>query len=344
LNRLLLFGLLLFFSISGFSFGKKDSTKLDSTEYWIKLKNDISFWAEFGFNDAPLTLNVDFGDTIGEKSFKYKPNPRYLIGIGGSYKGIGFTVSFRIPVNLRDEKYYGKTNYWDIQGAAQIKNFLVYGSYRNYKGFALTNLQDFDSITSDSTLLRNDISTFTINAGVVWHFFKKRYNYGCATGFAGIHSKSGWSPYANMGFTVYGVKANSGIVPREYINDSTLTIINTARTYGLRTIPGIAYILSKKGFNLSIRAGLGLIWQYNVYSFQNTNEKNDKFSIAPAMDFDLGIGYNHRFWAIRLSGTYNLYYSKFEHFKYFQNYYKVLLTIGGRIPIKKKSKVPKKKK
>lgn len=328
----ILLGLL--FSLPLHAQKQRKEKKKDTLPYFERYKEKITFRVITGINDAPFNLEYRFPhDPI--KTMKFQPNPQHVMGIGLNYYGFAVAVHFKLPTMVRSERLYGKSKYFDIEISSQIKKWVIDLSFRQYKNFALSNLPTLDTtyIANTGLDIRKNMKSWTFSSNLKY-FFLDQYDFTSAKGFAGSHLKSAWSPYAMGILTGYQVDA----VERPFLHSSayvpsySFSQVTKLGVFEFGVIPGIAFILARKGFNLHMNMGVGAVVQYqDIHRYE---DQLGRWGIGPKIDLGLDIGVNKPNWFLKLFLSYDIKYSDMDALSYFHNYYKILLTGGYRLKVK----------
>lgn len=287
-----------------------------------------------GINDAPFNMKFPFPNSP-QRTLNFQPNPQHVLGFGINYMGLGLAVNFKLPTTVRSERLYGKSKYFDLEVSSQMKRWVFFLNFRRYRGFALANLPELDTSYLENTGLdiRPDMQswTFAVNAK---YFFNKKYDFNSAKGWLGRHLKSAFTPYAMGIITAYKIdgRGRSFVHPSVYDPTYSFSDLNKLFTFEFGAIPGIAYILAHKGFNLHMNLGIGLVAQYHhIHRFE---DKLGHWGLSPKIDLGLDIGINKPDWFLKLYISYDWKYANVTAFSYFHNYYHVMLAGGYRLKVK----------
>ena len=316
------------------SFGQKKNKENDTLPYFERYKEKLTVRMGVGINDAPFNLNYKF-PFAPHKKMKYQPNPQHVMGFGLNYFGLGVAFSFKLPTTVRNERLYGKSKYFDLEVAAQLKKWVIFADFRRYRSFAVSNLSSIDTSYVEDTELdvRSDMQSWTLATNVKY-YFNEKYDYNSAKGFAGAHLRSAFSPFAMGIITAYEIdgRGESLLHPSIYEPSYSFSNMNKLFVFEYGAIPGFAYIFAHKGFNLHLNLGIGAVVQYqHIHRFE---DQLGRWGISPKIDLSLDLGVNKPDWFLKLFVSYDWKYANIETFTHFHNYYKISIVGGYRFKVK----------
>jgi hypothetical protein len=94
----------------------------------------------FGVNLLELDLSHDDAPDLN-----YTPNSRLMVGARLGYRRFQFSFTFNVPGTEEDTGKYGRSEYFDLQGATTFRaaghEWLLSGFFQSYRGFFLENTE-----------------------------------------------------------------------------------------------------------------------------------------------------------------------------------------------------------
>jgi hypothetical protein len=312
------------------SFGAFD----DSTNYFVRFKEKIVLYADFGYASAPFVLKYPFEKGINKIHYKNNFNP--VIGFGGSYKWFSLRLSFALKGTSRSKKNFGNTRFFDLGVNFQLKKWYFDVDAKNYIGYSIKNAYRWNDTLNKLT--PNDIrsNTNAISLSVnTWNFFNKQFNMPSILGKTGHYNKRLGTFYLKPTFVVHGISnSEKPLIPNDLIdslNDKTSSDVFSSIDLGI--VPGYAYVDRINNWQFSAFFGLGMVAQAKFY---NVNYYQRGFlGLAPRYDIRLIGGYSVPMYFIFFNIEFDNKSIKFGELKYRQSFYNVRLTGGIRLETKK---------
>jgi hypothetical protein len=114
-----------------------------------------------------------------------------------------------------DDAIYGTTTSFDIQSDMYTRRMIISANLLSYQGFYWENVGDYDPAfnKTDTFVIRPDINTATIGANLIYTFKNSRFSFKAAFANTEWQKKSAGSWLAGAGLSLYGISADSSIVP-----------------------------------------------------------------------------------------------------------------------------------
>lgn len=208
------FGLLFVFlltqnSQSGFS--QTDSIKIDSASNFESYSHKLGVYL-YGIQKYN---NFELKNKAEKVKVAYSPNENLNLGLGFTYKWLGVGAAFNFAFINSDNEIYGKTQNVDLQLDIYTKRFLMNGNFQFYKNYYWKNIEDFYPgwNIKDSAVVRPDISTATLGFNTIYIFNHKTFSFKPAFQNTQRQLRSAGSWLAAGRFSIYGIGADSSIVP-----------------------------------------------------------------------------------------------------------------------------------
>lgn len=335
--------ILLFVFLSYFSFSQ-DSDTMACNSY----RDKIVLYGDVGFKAAPFSLKDNYPNGIRTLHFKHNFKP--TLGIGVAYKWFGLRLGIGLPVLLRNEKKFGRSNIFDAGFKFNIKQTFWDVDFRLYRGFVIKDAYKFND-TLDKSTSPHDIrdgtavGSFGINT---WYFKNKQYKMKSVFGITGDFKESTGSWFYKSGLSVFAIGNDSldligskSIIPFELTDSTEKSKASSATCLEFIFVPGYAYTYRRDHFQLSVFGGLGGALQAKGWNFQGLSR--GYVGIAPRIDLRFIAGYSkpkYFFWFVT---DFDIKSLGFLEMKYNQTYYSLQLMGGVRLDKKDKKKKSKRK-
>jgi hypothetical protein len=252
-----------------------------------------------------ITINNNFPDSLeqGQEKLLFRTNSPMNIGLGFTYKWLGFNLAFNFPFLNGNEKKYGKTKRFDLGTHIYGRKFVVDLGVGWYKGLYLANPQGIIPgwKEGDPYPKRGDISVTTIGADVFYVMMHKKFSYRSAFSFNERQKKSAGSPIVGGGVSWYFIRADSSIIGNndpDVAEDIRIRKANMASVYA---IGGYAQNFVIDYFYLSLTLGVGIGGNSKRLFIENENRSLKNASVSFKYLFRASIGYNNDLFYVGIS-------------------------------------------
>ena len=181
-------------------------------------------------------------DELNDLEIKYKPNANITSGFGFNYRWLGLAVAFKAPYLNSDNDKYGNTKQFDIQANIYSSNFVFDINLIHYQGFYLENVEELyniDDIKEYPT--REDITSSTIGGSFYYIANGDEFSYKAAYIQNEVQKKSAGSLIIGSFISIYGMQADSSIVPFEF-RDSVQAETNFKAASSLNFGASLGYV------------------------------------------------------------------------------------------------------
>ncbi len=215
----------------------QDSVKIADNLYYTSLKDKLTLYV-YGIsklNQFQLE-NAEKGDLL-----QYKPNENFNLGLGFNYRWAGIGAAFNFGFINNDDHIYGETQSFDVQLDLYTKRMLFSANLQHYRGYFWKNVDDYypDWDVRDSVIIRPDIRTFSLGTSGIYSFNSDRFSFRAAFANTEWQKKSAGSWITGGYFSIYGVEADSSLVPTilhssypSYDSLTKLTSFDIGGTFG----------------------------------------------------------------------------------------------------------------
>ncbi len=276
---------------------------------WLKVDNDSAYIMDqtrkltvraFGSNKFSKYTPGDYGF---DRNLSYSANNNYNIGVGATYKYVGFNIESKIPFINNDMDKYGKTKFLDLQTFVYLRKFTVDLYYLSYRGYYLS---DREIITTpiaepDAYPQRPDLSTRNIGLNMQYIFNNRRYSFRAAFVQNEYQKKSAGSFMVGGGVHNIHVRADSAVIPLDirfpgYFGNNTF---NKSNITNLSVNAGYAYTLViHQHFFLTgaLMAGPGI--NYTVLRNEGEGQSANKLSAVVSGTIRGAAGYNSEYYFV----------------------------------------------
>jgi hypothetical protein len=276
---------------------------------WLKVNNDSTYVKDetrkltvraFGSNKFSKYTPGDYGF---DRNLSYSANNNYNIGIGATYKYVGFNIESKIPFINNDMDRYGKTKFLDLQTFVYLRKFTVDLYYLSYKGYYLSDREIITTPVAepDAYPQRPDLGTRNIGLNVQYIFNNKRYSFRAAFLQNEYQKKSAGSFMVGGGVHNIRVKADSAVIPLDirfpgYFGNNTFNYSNTTN---LSINAGYAYtlVIHQHFFvTAALMAGPGV--NYTVLRDDVNSQAENKISAVIGGTIRGAAGYNSEYYFV----------------------------------------------
>lgn len=232
-----------------------------------------------------------------KKEFNFKPNNSYSVGFGINIFEITLEASFSVPVDLKSQERFGKSDVRDFQAVALGKRWLADVYTQKYDGFYFSNSDQI--IPSDQPFpQRADLATRNFGFSFAYIFSHQKFSLRSAYTFAERQKASRGSFLLSYVVSSFNFSSDSALVSkdvRQIYGAGSST--EDARFTSLGLAPGYSYNFVVDKFFLNTTLVLGPAHYWVRYNSQEGLVKND-ISINLYSAVRLGFGYNgDRFFA-----------------------------------------------
>ena len=148
-----------------------------------------------------------------------RPNGNTNIGVGFNYNSIGLAVSIGRPLTQSSIQKYGYTSRFDLQVSVYGKRIGMDGFLQGYKGYYLSNPNDFTDWEASYYPQVGDLDVFSLGGSAFYLFNNKRFSYKAAYTRNEVQKKSAGSFSAGFFFYHDLVRSSNGFLPQE-VQDS----------------------------------------------------------------------------------------------------------------------------
>lgn len=118
-------------------------------------------------------------DAIFKPWMKYRTNDNILLGLGYTYSFLTINLGLKLPFINNDNKYYGKSRYFDLQTNFMFRSYIVDLYLQWNTGYYLSNPEDVYYYWNGGKYmpLRGDMRTSIVGINVQHLFNSSRYSY-----------------------------------------------------------------------------------------------------------------------------------------------------------------------
>lgn len=224
----------------------------------------------------------------------YKPNSPLNIGLGFSYKRIGFNASY--GVNLSSNKNKGKTKALELQYHYYGRKIMFDLFLHNYSGFYI----DEDNRKSDIYVHRPDIKLRQLGFFGQYVFNGDKFSYKAAFDQNEIQKLSAGSFQVGVGLYYNRIRADSTLSLNTSLQSQT-SIDNVQ----LGVSAGYAHTWIMKRFHITVAVALGC----NFGVLDINHYKSNGLDVYPSFFPRFAAGYNAKKWSINVQAFTNILYT-----------------------------------
>ncbi len=299
--------LLLF--IPGLSvFGQRDFLKnLSKVEY------DTSYISTYTTDyTCRLFGSVKYGqtsynDNLNGKSLYYKPNSKFLPGIGINHGFLGLNIAINLPFLNQDDDKYGETKYYDLTARVFSPRFNSTLYLQYYRGFYLSNTRDMVPgwEYGDPYYTRGDIRSVTAGLDLIYIFNSRKFSYRAAVIQNEWQKKSSGS-FLGGGSIIYNATfGDSSLVPSHLYYQSFYDGLKIDRSNNFSLGPAFGYaytvVIKKHYFIMGSLNGSGTIGFTRFIIHENDEKVKSGVVFGLRSEILVSAGYNSEKWYFGLS-------------------------------------------
>jgi hypothetical protein len=184
------------------------------SQYYETLKNrlDVRLYTSRKYS------NFTIDDSQRGLGLNYRSNSVRSLGIGASYKWLGF--SFGYGFDFLNTNRVGKGNglYLDFQTQIYMPTIAIKIFSGYYKGFYLNNSANAINSWNDGYYLRDDISASSFGLGGTYYFNHAKYSNKAAFGYMEWQKQTSGSFLVGINMYINTVKGDSSFIPVNIID------------------------------------------------------------------------------------------------------------------------------
>ncbi|OYT11154.1 MAG: hypothetical protein B6I18_05370 [Bacteroidetes bacterium 4572_112] len=307
----------------------RDSTRI------VDLSDKLSLWL-YGINKEYL---FTIANQSSRKHLDFKPNAAVKMGFGFNYKWLGLGFAFNMPWAKSDDDIYGHTTRIDLQINIFTRSFGMDMSAQYYKGYYISNPNDFMNWTRPQYPLLEDLSTLSTEVSGYYFTNNKKFSYRAAFVRNEIQKKSAGSFIIGSYLRSDVAESPTGFIPSELPIELRDTFnIKSFSSLNLGIAMGYTYtfVFLKNFFiNLSLVPGIGLKAS-SMYDNKDVITNNNGISIRWVARLALGYEHEKFFLGITSISTSNT--IVYDNLSAHSSNVKIRFFVGKRFNIKKNNK------
>jgi hypothetical protein len=282
-------------------FKKIDTTFIEDYHDWLNAK----------MIGVVRTNKFSIKDNITQQTLEYSINTNANLGLGFSYRGIGFEFQYNPPGLNNDDVKYGKSKQFAFATNANGRKFIYDVYYRYNQGYHTTSAYKIPGDTTGASeyIYRPDIKNTHIGMDLVYVFNNKRFSSSAPYNLTQKQRKSAGSMLFGTFFSGYAINADSVIFPdslKQHFKQEVQFKDAGSLTYGISCGYTYTFVFFRNWFvNVYSLPGLS-VQQYfstNAYSQQT----HSSAALGVSLQSRFSIGYNRKNYFIGISWMNNNY-------------------------------------
>ena len=227
---------------------------------------------------------------------KFRPNGPTALGVGFNYKAYGLGIAIGIPKSSSSNSKYGKTNRLDVQLNVYSKKIGIDGFAQMYRGYYVSNPQDFIVWEEEYYPQLPDMKIYTIGLHAFYIFNSDKFSYKAAFVRNQIQIKSAGSLTAGIFGQIDIAETDRGFIPEEFPDSiQTNFDLKAFKTSAVGVSVGYLYtwVISRKFFfNIGIIPGFGL---QTIHLENLAGEKASKNAPAAQLAGRTALGFDSQY-------------------------------------------------
>ncbi len=277
---------------------KIDTTYIESYRDWLNVK----------LIGVIRTNKFSIKDNITQNVLEYSINTNANMGLGMSFKGIGFEFQYNPPGLNNDDAKFGASKQLAFATNANGRRFIYDVYYRYNQGYHTTatykTLNDTGGFTYEH-IYRPDIKNTNLGAELVYVFNNKRFSSSAPYNLTQKQKKSAGSLLLGTFGSLYAIEADSVIFPdslRYAFKEEVQFKSAGSITWGISCGYTYTLIFGKNWFvNLYTLPGLAVQQYYSTNAYDQTSHSST--AIGAVLQSRFSLGYNKKRYFIGISWT-----------------------------------------
>jgi hypothetical protein len=251
------------------------------------------------------TNKFSIKDNVSQSTLEYSINTNANLGVGMSFKGIGFEFQYNPPGLNNDDNTYGKSTQLAFATNANGRRFIYDVYYRYNQGYHTTGTYKVPNDTSFSYqyLYRPDIKNTQLGGELVYVFNNKRFSSSAPYNLTQKQKKSAGSLLLGTFASFYAINADSLIFPdsiKDNFNKEVQFKDAGSITWGISCGYTYTLIFGRNWFvNLYTLPGLAVQQYYSTNAFSQQTQSN--VAIGLSLHNRFSVGYNRKNYFIGIS-------------------------------------------
>lgn len=294
--------LIIFITIKFSLSAHNEQRKKDSTNIYQKVDTNYVM----GFRDlltvklfaVVRTNSFIISDHDSLSSIQYTINTKLNMGIGVTFKGIGFDIEYSPPGLNNDDARYGKSSQFAVSTSANGRRFIYDVFYRQYQGFRTNAMYNVAGDTTYDYSRRPDIQNYHAGFTLTYVFNNKRYSSAAPYSLSQKQRKSAGSLLIGTYAFLYGLTADSIMYPDTVYKKFRKELqFSAASSYMFGVSCGYTYTLvfgKKKNWFINVATLPGISYEqfYSVNAFDKSTFSKDALSFS--LQSRISMGYNRK--------------------------------------------------
>lgn len=240
------------------------------------------------------TNKFSIKNKLSQKTIEYSINTNLNMGIGFSFKSIGFEILYNPPGLNKDDAQFGRSTQFGIASSANGRKFTYDAYYRYNQGFHTTSMYKVGGDTVADYYKRRDIQNYSAGLNITYVFNNKKFSIAAPYNLTQKQNKSAGSILVGTYAFYYGIHADSIIFPDTMYRNfkPEVQFANaTSLTFGLSCGYTYTIIFGKNWFfNLYVLPGISMQEFYSVNAF---NQKvYNRYMTSFSFQSRVSLGFN----------------------------------------------------
>lgn len=221
---------------------------------------------------------------LSQQTLEYSINTNLNMGIGFSFKSIGFEIIYNPPGINKDDKEFGNSTQFGVSSSANGRRVIYDVYYRYNQGFHSVQKYKVPNDTIYDYYRRSDIQNYSAGANICYVFNNKKFSIAAPYNLTQKQNKSAGSLLLGTYAFYYGIHADSIIYPDTMyrnFNPEVQFDNATSLTFGISCGYTYTLIFGKHWFfNLYLLPGISLQQFYSTNYFSNVTYSRNMASFS----------------------------------------------------------------
>lgn len=246
-------------------------------------------------------------DNFSGNNLEYGINTNVNLGLGFSFKNIGFEFQYNPPGVNNDDYKFGKSKQVAFSTSANGRKIIYDVYYRYNQGYHTSTNYKIPNDTgfTYAPLYRPDIKNTTAGCDFIYVFNNKRFSISAPYNLTQRQKKSAGSLIAGSFFSVYSVEADSSVVPdslSRFFNKEVQFKSASSMMWGLSCGYTYTFIFFRNWFvNIYTLPGISVQQFHSVNAY--SEQAHTSVALGLAFQTRISMGYNRRNFFIGISLT-----------------------------------------
>jgi hypothetical protein len=265
---------------------KAQKRPANDTSYFISYRQDVVLRIYGSEKYTGINIKSD----NGVPTLKYRPNTKYSIGLGFTYRPLTINIGYGFGF-LNGDKEKGKSKILDIKSHVYTGKFVLDIFAQHYSGFYLAPKGSYSKF-SDQYYVRPDVKSYMAGISAFRVLNNRKLSYRAAFIQDTWQKKSAGSPLLGLNLFYMDFHGDSSLLPAGFMNNSPKEQTKSMRLLEFGPGVGYAYHLVLP-LNLFIMGSLTANLNLNYVMEKDPLGNSGHISVNPGFLYRAAFGYSN---------------------------------------------------